>query len=103
RFKLYLGGIVLSISSADQDLLLESGLFDAEWYVRAYPDVAMIGMDALEHYLWLGAILRRDPSKHFSAANYLSRYPDVAAAGINPLLHYAKWGSTEGRIVDLPG
>lgn len=33
--------------------------FDAEWYLKRYPDVAMLGMDPLEHYRWIGARLGR--------------------------------------------
>jgi len=41
------------------DLLMKSGRFDADWYVRRYPDVALTGMDPAEHYLWLGERLGR--------------------------------------------
>src|SRR5215471_7610395 len=82
---------VLEVSPDDRRLLIESGLFDAKWYSHKYPDVAMVGMDAVEHYLWLGASLGRDPSEHFSTVGYLSAHSDVAAAGTNPLLHYVRW------------
>jgi hypothetical protein len=36
--------------------------FDAGWYVQRYPDVAACGMDPLEHYLWLGWRLQRQPA-----------------------------------------
>lgn len=39
----------------------ESGVFDADWYVRTFPDVASSGMDPAEHFLWLGAKLGRRP------------------------------------------
>lgn len=79
--------------------ILDSGLFDAEWYLKTYPDVKMLGMDPLEHYLWIGAKLARKPSAEFDATSYLRLNPDVAAAGVNPLLHYIKWGRAERRFV----
>jgi FMN phosphatase YigB (HAD superfamily) len=36
-----------------------SGYFDAAWYLEEYPDVAQLGMDPLEHFLWLGKRLGR--------------------------------------------
>jgi len=40
---------------------MNSGQFDANWYVRRYPDVLLSGMDPAEHYLWLGKRLGRRP------------------------------------------
>lgn len=39
--------------------LLSSGQFDAEWYMRRYPDVLQTGMGPAEHYLWLGKRIGR--------------------------------------------
>jgi hypothetical protein len=36
--------------------------FDAEWYVREYPDVARSKLDPVEHYESLGKLLGRAPS-----------------------------------------
>jgi len=36
--------------------------FDADWYLAAYPDVAMLGMDPAEHYSWIGRALGRSPN-----------------------------------------
>lgn len=33
--------------------------FDPEWYLAAYPDVAMLGMNPAEHYTWIGHALGR--------------------------------------------
>lgn len=41
---------------------LQSGIFDAQWYSINYPDAALMGMDPVEHYLWLGQRLGRKPS-----------------------------------------
>ncbi|MEC7934400.1 MAG: hypothetical protein VX218_19220, partial [Pseudomonadota bacterium] len=78
-------------------LIRQSPLFNEDWYLRTYPDVQILGLDAAAHYLWLGSLLRRDPSSDFSTAGYLEMNPDVGAAGMNPLLHYVKNGHREGR------
>lgn len=43
--------------------LRASGTFDEAWYLREYPDVARTGLDAAEHYLWLGRRLGRAASR----------------------------------------
>lgn len=78
-------------------LLKSSGLFNEEYYLDQYPDVAKMGMDPVEHYIWLGARLGRDPSPTFSSVSYLQANEDVADANENPLFHYVKWGIKEGR------
>ena len=77
--------------------LIDSGLFDANWYLERNTDVKMLGMDPLEHYLWLGARLSRNPGPNFDCKLYLSAYTDVARQNYNPLLHYIRYGKVEGR------
>lgn len=79
------------------ELIRRSGLFDEAWYLAEYPDVEALEMDAVEHYLRLGARMGRNPSVRFDTEWYLERYPDVLAANVNPLLHYMQWGMAEGR------
>lgn len=43
-------------------LLKRSGLFDADWYRRRYPDVARDGMDPAQHYILFGASEGREPN-----------------------------------------
>lgn len=78
-------------------LIRGSGLFDAQWYLAEYPDVAAAGMDPVEHYLRHGAKEGRDPSPSFLTLAYLDNNADVAAAGVNPLVHYIEHGRQEGR------
>lgn len=42
--------------------LLKSEQFDAEWYLRSYPDVVALGMDPAEHYLTYGYVMKRATS-----------------------------------------
>lgn len=79
-----------------------SALFDAEFYLAKYPDVAAAGLDPLEHYSSHGWREGRDPSPLFDTKFYLRAYPDVAAGGLNPLNHYAVYGAKEGRAAVPP-
>ncbi|MCX8996200.1 glycosyltransferase [Rhizobiaceae bacterium BDR2-2] len=85
------------MKSEDIELIKDSGLFDENWYKEQYSDVQITGMDPIEHYLWIGARIGRDPSPLFSSQDYTSVYADVAAAGMNPLIHYIRFGKAEGR------
>lgn len=91
-----------SFSREEREALRKSGLFDERYYLEQYPDVKMLGMDPVEHYLWIGTTLGRNPSAQFSTCKYLDWHKDVAAANINPLLHYVKAGRSEGRRIAPP-
>lgn len=85
------------MNEADLDLVRSAPEFDAEWYLRTYPDVARLGADPAAHYLSLGAALGRDPGPGFHARAYLEAYEDVAASGADALLHYLRHGRAERR------
>lgn len=89
-------------SKDELEALRNSGLFDEKWYLEQYPDVKMLGMDPLEHYLWVGEKLGRNPSDKFDGSYYLMVNADVAATGMNPLLHYVRWGRKEDRQTGMP-
>ena len=78
-------------------LIRNSGLFDENWYLRRYPDVAALDIDPARHFLDVGALLGRDPGPGFSTRYYLKANPDIAAEAVNPLLHYLERGCSEGR------
>ena len=80
-------------------ILLRSGFFDPDWYLKTNLDVARTGEDPLDHYLEVGGTEGRSPSLHFNAERYLLENPDVAEDGINPLLHYLQYGVAEGRQI----
>lgn len=77
--------------------LLESGLFDPEYYTNHYPDLQAAGVDPLTHYLDFGAYEGRNPSPKFDTKYYFASNPDVSGSGMNPLLHYVLFGKKEGR------
>lgn len=85
----------------DARVIAGSGLFDADWYLRTYPDVAAIAMPPIQHYLKHGARELRDPGPGFSTKGYLRANPDVAESGMNPLLHFVRHGRGEGRATGI--
>ena len=70
-----------------------SGLFDADWYLAVYPDVAAAGLDPIAHYLKHGAAEGRNPGPRFDTIWYLSENPQAQAMGLNPLVHYIDYGA----------
>ncbi|MET3472702.1 glycosyltransferase involved in cell wall biosynthesis [Novosphingobium sp. 1529] len=74
-----------------------SGLFDAQWYVDRYPDVAAAGVDPLRHFMQFGWREKRAPNPLFDVAWYLDAHPDLATWKRNPLLHYIRHGGDEAR------
>jgi GT2 family glycosyltransferase len=72
--------------------LQESQLFQPDWYLARYVDVAAAGTDPLGHYLTRGEKLGYDPNPFFDVGWYLNQHPDVAASGMSPLAHYITWG-----------
>jgi glycosyltransferase involved in cell wall biosynthesis len=88
------------IAPDDMDVavgLRESGLFLADWYCDAYPDVAATGLDALEHFCRYGRQAKRRPNPYFDPDWYLEKNQDVKLAGHDPLVHYWQYGEREGR------
>jgi len=49
------------MNKAELEALRGSELFDQQYYLAQYPDVKMLGMDPLEHYLWVGKKMGRKP------------------------------------------
>jgi hypothetical protein len=78
-------------------LVLESGIFDAQYYMSSYAVQVACDADAVKHYLTTGWKQDFDPSPHFCTEYYLMTNGDVAGAGLNPLLHYLGAGQAEGR------
>jgi len=92
----------MSKYSSEIAKIKDSGLFDTEWYRRKYPDTKLMDRDPIEHYLWLGSRLGRNPSPQFDTSFYVKKYPDAAKSGINPLVHYIDVGKAAGHIMAPP-
>ncbi|WP_417582433.1 class I SAM-dependent methyltransferase [Nitrincola sp.] len=84
------------------DVIRRSPLFDAQWYLHTYVDVAQAGIDPAFHYAAHGGAEGRDPGPWFSSRNYLQQNPDVARASINALFHFELHGRREKRGLPLP-
>lgn len=81
------------------DLVRSSLLFDRDWYLESYPDVAEAGIDPLRHYMTVGWREGRDPGPFFSTLAYLRAHADVRRSAGNPLLHFVEFGQHEGRKI----
>jgi len=69
-------------------IIKNSGLFDAQWYLRNYPDVKSVGIDPLLHYIKIGWYEKRNPSNVFFTGSYLKKHPELISKNKCPLLHY---------------
>lgn len=64
-----------SINEIKQCALIESsGLFDIDFYLAKYPDVAQSGMDPILHYVRHGEKEWRQPSPTFNPKDYIETY-----------------------------
>jgi hypothetical protein len=81
----------------EMQLITSSGIFDGDWYLQEYPDVAAARVDALSHFYATGWREGRDPGPNFATSAYLKANRDVARAGMNPVIHYIEHGQSEGR------
>lgn len=76
----------------DVERIRAAGVFDEAWYLERYPDVAISGVDPVQHYLRHGCDEGRDPSPAFSTSNYYRAHPE-AAGQRNALLHFLEHGT----------
>jgi hypothetical protein len=81
----------------ERQIIGASLLFDRNWYLQTYSDVAQAGIDPLHHYLTVGWHEGRDPGPMFTTSAYLKANEDVAKSGMSPLLHFVQFGRAEGR------
>ena len=81
---------------AEVDVVSESSLFEAGWYLERYIDLQQATIEPLEHFYTAGTDERRDPGPHFSLSGYCRRYPEVASSGQHPLVHYMAEGQAKG-------
>jgi GT2 family glycosyltransferase len=80
----------------EYEMLANSGLFDAKYYVKNNPDIAALNVDPLMHYIEYGCRERRNPSDRFDTAHYLSQCLALGGAPVNPLFHYVTEGIKKG-------
>jgi len=90
------GGADAAIDAAVAEIRA-SGLFDPDWYLARYPDIAAAGVDPLVHYVKVGIGEGRLPGPRFDTLWYLGECPEAAAPGTIPILHYLRQGRGLGR------
>ena len=71
----------------DREVFAASGLFDPDWYAEAYPDVALVGLDPLDHFLRYGRTLGRRPGPDFDPLAWRAMHPELPPAA-DPLAHF---------------
>jgi len=79
-------------------ILRNSDVFDSQWYLHHYPDVARAGMEPAKHYLAHGWQEGRRPGPLFDEDWYLAQRPQAADTGQPPILHYLRVGGREGIL-----
>src|SRR5260370_26715259 len=81
---------------SDYEEIRKSGLFNPEYYLATYPDVAERNVDPLVHFLEEGAQEGRNPHADFDSKFYLEQCRRRGEAPANPLLHYLRLGAARG-------
>lgn len=84
-------------SDHPMEIIKQSGLFDAEFYLYTNPDVAAAGVDPLRHFHMHGWKEKRQPSPNFDIEFYIETYPESTAEGLNPLVYHIKFGINKGN------
>lgn len=79
---------------AEYRLLSVSELFDKDWYLRTYPDVAQANCDPIVHYLKFGTSEGKNPGPRFNTNEFVRRYKDAMPHGQNPLVYCILNGKT---------
>ena len=82
---------------SNYELIRQSGLFDAKYYLKHYPEIKKLDMDPIQHFMCYGWKEKKNPSNNFDTSFYLKEYIDVSEANINPLIHYLRYGQFENR------
>ncbi len=86
----------MAILFREYELLAQAGIFDAEYYLRTYPEVAALNVDPLLHYVEHGAQEGRGPRPDFDVAYYLEQCERLGERPPNPLLHFITVGARQG-------
>ncbi len=68
-------------------IIKKSGLFDARYYLKEYPDVRRADIDPLVHFVKFGWREERNPGPDFDTHAYLEAHTELRQKNINPLVH----------------
>lgn len=78
------------------DEIKASGLFDRDWYLATYRDVALSGISPIAHFVRIGMKIGRNPGPNFDTRHYLSQVPPGDLEGMAPVMHYIRVGRAQG-------
>lgn len=89
--------------SEQVDALRQCKLFDANWYLAQYPDVAEALLDPYLHYIRHGGAELREPGPDFDTTFYLQQFESESSCHCNPeelapLIHYLWHGHDAGFL-----
>ena len=76
--------------------ITQYGLFDREYYLTLYKDVAETGIDPLVHYVHYGDDEGRWPNKFFDPIFYRKNFRDEDCGPVCTLYHYLMFGEACG-------
>ncbi len=86
---------VLGIEADDVLALINSGLWEPEWYSAQYPDVQTSGEEPLLHYFTHGWRELRSPGLGFDARWYCETY-GVNGEDTHAAVHFLRYGRPAG-------
>ncbi|WP_426146619.1 glycoside hydrolase family 99-like domain-containing protein [Polaromonas sp. DSR2-3-2] len=78
-------------------IIKNSNLFDADFYLSNYSIDQVFQNEPILHYILFGETEGLQPNSGFWPKNYLKFNTDVADAGIKPFSHFLQIGMREGR------
>ncbi len=78
------------------ELIRQSALFDAAYYLRSHLDVARRGEEPGLHFLRHWDHPFRRPSESFDIAQYVLDHPEVLTERVNPLVHFLSSPGSDG-------
>lgn len=78
------------------ELIRQSALFDAAYYLRSHLDVARRGEEPGLHFLRHWDHPFRKPSESFDIAQYVLDHPEVLVERVNPLVHFLASPESDG-------
>lgn len=79
------------------DIIAEKKFFDHPYYCNQINNSNLNYIEAVLHYLAVGATEGKKPHPLFDTKYYLEQYPDVKEKAENPLLHFVRIGLSELR------
>ncbi len=81
----------------DIKALEETGLFQAEWYIKTYKDARDCGMHPIEHFVRVGEKKGYNPNPYFDQKWYTGRSPAARRFPGPAAVHYARKAWRKGR------